>query len=129
MTEPVSAGRRQTKAFVLALTAGILILANATAVAAAATWFPEVFPTIPGSSGNDPATLYTVAVVGLICGALILLGAMMLRGKPAHRRAWGVMIIAFSVPSVVTGGGFIVGFIIGIVGGAFALSRKPESGS
>lgn len=128
MPEPVSAGKRQRRAFVLSLTAGILILANATAVAAAATWAPELFPTLPGSSGNDPTTLYTVAVIGLICGAVVLLGAMMLRGKPALRRAWGVMIIVFSIPSVVTGGGFIIGFIIGMIGGAFAVSRKPESG-
>ena len=129
MPEPISAGRKQTRAFALSLTAGILILSNATAVVAAATWAPDLFPTLPGSSGNDPEMLYIVAVVGLICGALVLLGAMLLRAKPALRRAWGAMIIVFSVPSVVTGGGFIIGFIIGIIGGAFALSRKPESGN
>lgn len=106
--------------------AGILILINAAAVAAAATWFPGIFPTLPGSSGNDPAILYTVAIVGLICGALVVLGAIMLRSRPTHRRAWGVMIIVLSIPSVVTGGGFIIGFILGIIGGALALSRKPQ---
>lgn len=110
----------------MSLTAGILILLNATAVAAAATWFPEAFPTMPGSSGNDTSTLYTVAAIGLICGTLVVLGAMMLRSRPERKRFWGIMIIAFSLPSVVTGGGFIVGFIIGIAGGVMALSRKLE---
>lgn len=122
------AGDRQNRAFVLSLIAGILILLNATAVAVAATWSPEIFPTIPGTSGNDTATLYNVAVVGLICGAMVVLGAMLLRRKPAQKRSWGVMIIVFSIPSVVTGGGFIVGFIIGVVGGVMALSRKPALG-
>jgi hypothetical protein len=36
------------------------------------------------------------------------------------------MIILLSIPSVITGGGFIIGFILGIVGGVMALSRKPE---
>lgn len=121
------AGDKWTRAFVLALTAGILILLNATAVAVAATWSPEIFPTIPGSSGNETATLYDVAVVGLICGALVVLGAMMLLRKPAQKRPWGILIIVFSIPSVVTGGGFIIGFILGIVGGALALSRKPAA--
>jgi len=122
----MSAGERQTRAFVLSLIAGILILMNSAAVAAAATWFPGIFPTLPGSSGNDTAILYTVAVVGLICGALIVLGAMMMRSNPAHKRAWGITIIVLSIPSVVSGGGFIIGFILGIIGGALAFSRKPR---
>jgi len=125
----MSVTEKQTRAFILSLTAGILILMNAAAVAAAATWFPGLFPTLPGSTGNDPAVLYSVAVVGLICGAMVVLGAMMLRSKPAHKRAWGIMIIVLSIPSVVTGGGFIIGFILGIVGGVLALSRKSKPDS
>jgi hypothetical protein len=32
----------------------------------------------------------------------------------------------FSIPSVITGGGFIIGFILGIIGGKLALSGKPK---
>lgn len=114
-----------TKAFNLSLIAGILILANAASVAAAATWFPWLIPTLPGSSGNDTTVLYSVASVGLICGVLVLLGGIMLRSIPLNRKVWGIVIIVFSIPSVITGGGFIIGFILGIAGGALALSRKP----
>ncbi len=118
---------RQSRAFLLSLVAGILILINAIAVAAVATWFPSLFPTLPGSSGNDTSILYSVAIIGLFCGILVTLGAMMLRGRPAQRRAWGIIIIAFSAASVITGGGFIIGFIIGIVGGSLALSRGSRT--
>jgi len=104
------------------LIAGILILTNAASVAAAATWFPWLIPTLPGSSGNDTTVLYSVAAVGLICGVLVLLGGIMLRSKPLNRKVWGIMIIVFSIPSVITGGGFIIGFILGIICGALALS-------
>ena len=110
--------------FRFSLIAGTLIFANAAAVAAAATWFPWIMPTLPGSSGNDAAVLYTVAAVGFICAVLVLVGAIMLRNKPEHKKAWGALTIAFSIPSVVTGGGFIIGFILGIIGGASAFSRK-----
>jgi len=50
----------------------------------------------------------------------------MLRFKPVNKKAWGIIIVVFSLPSVVTGGGFIIGFILGIIGGASALSRKPR---
>jgi hypothetical protein len=46
--------------------------------------------------------------------------------RPANKKAWGMIIIVFSIPSVVTGGGFIIGFILGIIGGKSALSWKPK---
>jgi len=108
------------QAFTLSLIAGILIVGNAVAVGVAGAYFPWVFPTLPGSDNNATVPFATIAVIGLICGALVLLGAVMLQAKPENGKAWGIMIIVFSIPSVVTGGGFIVGFILGIIGGAKA---------
>ncbi len=123
----MSGNEKMNRAFGLSLIAGILILANAASVGAAATWFPWIIPTLPGSSGNDPIVLIGVATIGLICGAIILLGALMLRLKPTSKKLWGIIIIVFSTPSVITGGGFIIGFILGIVGGATALkTSKPK---
>ena len=113
--------KEKTKqASTLSLIAGILIVGNAVAVGVAGAYFPWVFPTLPGSDNNATVSFATIAVIGLICGALVLLGAVMLHTKPENRKAWGIMIIVFSIPSVVTGGGFIVGFILGIIGGAKA---------
>ena len=125
----MSQSEKTIRAFMLSLIAGILILVNAVSVAAAATWFPWLIPTLPGSSGNDVTILYSVAAVGLICGVLVLFGAIMLHSRPEHKKAWGIMVIVFSIPSIVTGGGFIIGFILGIIGGAYTLSRKPKTNS
>ncbi len=122
----MSLSEKPTKAFMLSLIAGILILINAASLAAAATWFPWIIPTLPGSSGNDTTILYSVAAVGLICGVLVLYVAIMLRGNPAMGRALGIILLVFSILSVITGGGFIIGFILGIIGGASVLSRKPS---
>ena len=110
----------------MSLIAGILILTNAMLLGAAATWFPWIIPTLPGSADNSTVPFDNLAAVGLICGALVLIGATMLCTKPTNGKAWGVVIIVFSIPSVVMGGGFIIGFILGILGGALALSRKPK---
>jgi hypothetical protein len=115
---------KQTKAFALSLTAGILILINAAGLAVVARWFLEIMPVLPGSSGNDPMLFYTLSTVGLILSLLLLFATLMLRNKPANKKAWGIMIIVFSLPSVITGGGFIVGFILGIVGGVKAIKWK-----
>ncbi len=117
---------KPTKAFILSLIAGILIISNTTLLGVATTWFPEVIPTLPGSSANDTTVLYRLTAIGLIFGVIVLLGAIMLHIKPENKKAWGIIILVFSIPSVVTGGGFIIGFILGIIGGALALSRKPK---
>lgn len=114
---------KKSKAFILSLIAGILIISNTTLLGVANTWFPEIIPTIPGLE-NDPTSLYGLTVLGLIFGFLVLLGAILLKINPAKKKAWGIMTIVFSITSVITGGGFIIGFILGIIGGALALSRK-----
>ena len=117
---------KPTKAFTLSLTAGILILCNSTLLGAAATWFPWIIPILPGSDNNSTIPFASLTAVGLTCGVLVLFGALMLHTKPVNRKAWGIVIVVFSIPSVLTGGGFIIGFILGIIGGATAFSRKPR---
>lgn len=121
----MSQNKEPTKALTLSLIAGILIVCNAVAVGAAATWFPWIFPTLPGSANNAAVPFPSIAAIGLICGALVLLGAIMLHVKPQNKKAWGLIVIVFSIPSVITGGGFIIGFILGIIGGAKAFRWKP----
>ncbi len=102
-----------------------MILINAIGLALVARYAIGIMPTLPGSSGNDPALFYTLSAVGLILSLFVLFGALMLRVKPAKKRVWGTMIVVFSLPSVILGGGFIVGFILGIIGGVKAFKWKP----
>jgi len=115
---------KPSKAFTLSLMAGVLIISNSTLLGVAAIWFPWIIPTIPGSA-NDPTTLYSLAAIGLTFGILVLFGAIILRYRPGNKKACGVIIAVFSIPSVVTGGGFIIGFILGIIGGVSAF-RAPK---
>jgi hypothetical protein len=124
MFEAIPQNEKPTKAFTLSLIAGILICTNAVLLAVVAKWFIGIMPILPGSSGNDPTFLIELGTVGLIFGILVLLGALMLTIKPLSKKAWGIMIIVFSIPSIIMGGGFIVGFILGIIGGASTLSKK-----
>jgi hypothetical protein len=120
----MSQSEKLNKAFILSLIAGIFILSNTVLLGVATMWSPEIIPTLPGSSGNDTSILYQLTAIGLILGFVILIGAIMLHFKPSKKKVWGIIIVVFSLPSVITGGGFIIGFILGIIGGALALSRK-----
>lgn len=117
---------KRTKAFILSFIAGILILCNSALLGVVATWFPGILPTLPGQPANDTTTLYNLTAIGLIASVLVLLGAILLHYKPLHKKVWGVLIVIFSIPSVLTGGGFIIGFILGIIGGVFAFSQKKK---
>ncbi|HWR26832.1 MAG TPA: DUF6114 domain-containing protein [Candidatus Thermoplasmatota archaeon] len=121
----VIGSEKPPKDFILSLIAGILIVSNTVLLGVAARWFPGMIPTLPGSA-NDTTVLYRLTALGLIFGVLVLLGAIMLHIRPVNKKAWGIMILVFSIPSVVTGGGFIIGFILGIIGGAKALLRKSN---
>jgi len=62
---------------------------------------------------------------GLICGMIVLLSATMLLIRKGDRRTWGILILVFSVLSFIGLGGFVIGAILGIVGGVLTLRWKP----
>lgn len=121
-------GDALSRAVTMSFLAGLLILGNSALLGAAVMWFPWVIPTLPGPDGNASVPFPEIVASGLMLGALVLIGAAMLRYNPENRRVWGVMIAVFSAPSVFSGGGFIVGFILGIVGGARAFFVKMDNG-
>jgi len=118
-----------TKAVNLSLIAGILILINSSAVGVASVWFPWIFPTLPGSDNNSTVPFATITIIGLVSGVLLLIGALMLYGKLVDSKAIGIVILVFSILSIVTGEGFIIGFILGIMGGVEALRWKSVTKS
>lgn len=53
-------------------------------------------------------------------GLIVLIGAYRLyKGRNV---LGGVLVLVFSILSLLTGGGFIIGFLLGVVSGALALA-------
>ena len=124
--------------FVLSLVGGVFILLGAIVTSI----FTFGSPTIVGSmsssmSGmmggmNDRMAMgmmgvYSIfSIIGLASGALVILGAVMLYSRPFEKDLWGAVIIAFSTLGILGGmGGFMVGLVLGIVGGTLALAWNP----
>lgn len=64
---------------------------------------------------------------GLAAGIVVLVGAAMLYSRPASAPTWGLVIVIASALNLFLGmGGFLAG-VLGIVGGALAMSGRPES--
>jgi hypothetical protein len=66
-------------------------------------------------------------ILGLIFGAIVIVSAIMLNRKPEQHSTWGILIVLFSVLSMLGGamGGFGLGLVLGLIGGILAIIWKP----
>src|SRR6267378_825459 len=89
------------------------------------------FQTPRGYTGSPGALaagfVGAIAVFGLICGIIVTMSAVLLRLKPGQRQTWGILVLVFSILGFFGFGGFIVGSVLGIVGGIMKLRWKPQT--
>jgi hypothetical protein len=131
--------QRPQIAFILSLIGGILILLGG---GVSSMWFMfggfgiggmmggfsgmmGGFQGMMGSLGIPFGFISGLFLIGLVSGIIITIGAVMLNARPSEHNAWGMIILVFSIISLLGMGGFLVGAILGIVGGALAISWKP----
>ncbi len=117
-----------TVAFILSLVGGLLILLSGIVflMIGAAFMGSMMGALVPGFTGLVSSVIAGLGVWGLICGVIILLGAYMIYTRPDTHGMWGIIILVFSLLSFIEGGGYIIGAILGIVGGILAITWKPE---
>jgi len=83
------------------------------------------FHNIPGFVGG---ILAGVGLFGLISGVIVLGSGIMVRIHPEQSTVFGVLILIFSVLSFFGSGGFVIGAILGIIGGVMILRwRRPAT--
>ena len=80
-----------------------------------------------GIYGGSTEFMAVISLVGLVSGVIMVVGAAMLRARPQEHAMWGAVIIVFSAVSFVGMGGFFIGALLGIIGGAFAISYRPRT--
>jgi hypothetical protein len=124
-------------ASILALAGGIIItLSGVLFVAVSALILPNLSyanlhtpPNLPASSipGLVSGIVGLMGVFGLVSGGVVLVSSLMLLTNSGERRTWSVLILVFSILSFIGLGGFVVGAILGLLGGAMVLRWKPQS--
>ncbi len=87
------------------------------------------YPNIPSIlalvGGAAAGFVGAIAIFGLICGIIVTMSGVLLRLKPNQRQTWGILVLVFSILGFFGFGGFIVGSVLGIVGGIMTLRWKP----
>jgi hypothetical protein len=127
------------KASVLAIIGGCLIIVAGMLITALSVFViphldASVFNNVNGSIPvqNLPSFVGSVltglALLGLISGVIVLGSGVMLRINPGQSVVFGLLILVFSVLSFFGSGGFVIGAVLGIVGGIMTLRwRRPAA--
>jgi len=63
-----------------------------------------------------------LSVISIILGIMVILGAILIL-RTEKIREGGITVLAFSVLSILAGGGYLAGLILGVIGGALTLSQ------
>jgi hypothetical protein len=142
----MSSQEKPVTAFALALTGGILMLISGLMPS---MWFMlggwsiggimddmmsgfggmmGGYRSMMGSFGVPFGFMSGLSFVGLVSGILVVIGAIVLNARPSEHTAWEMIILIFSIISLFGMGGFLIGAILGIIGGAFAFSWTPQRG-
>lgn len=126
-------------AYPLSLIAGALILLGGLVRAASIGILPPRaygmgFRFVSGllrtaSVGIGPGFYQVSAIIGIVSGVIVLVGAVMLSSRLDRNASWGTVILIFSAVGLLGGGGFLVGSLLGILGGILAITWRPVTRS
>ena len=121
-------------AYIISLIAGILIILGSISAKMWGTWTMGGIVGMMGQQGHGVMTV--TWTLELISGIIVLFSAIGLKIRPEEATeglrkcctVWGTMILIFAIISLVGGsmGGFLIGAILGIIGGALALLSRPK---
>ena len=128
----MSSSSLHTTAFILSLTGGLIITIGSVIAALLPTLglpFGMHYGMGPGMMdgywfGYGSGWMLGLILASFICGIFVVFGAIMLNARPAEHVTWGIIVLVFSIASFIGMGGYFVGAILGIAGGAVALSYR-----
>ncbi len=107
---------KPTAAFVLLLIGGIFVLLEGLALSAIGA-----LATLILSSGIGALT----GVVGIITGIIMIVSALMVNTTDKSKiKTWSIIGLIVSIVSLLGGGGVIIGFLLGLIGGILGLTYK-----
>ena len=122
-------GEKPTAAFALSLVGAIIYLVTGILVALAAAFLSSISGLIGAGAGVAVAGIAVALVAGvaLVSGIVMLLGAVMMNSTNRSRvRTGAILVLVFTfIGAVFTVGGFVIGFILALIGSILGLTWKP----
>ncbi len=112
---------RAMSGFLTSLVAGIIIILNAALLLSKNFYNPlaDIFPWIPFFGDFPP---WVLIIIGVVLGTILVLGSILMVGGQGI--IGSVIVLPAAVISLIFGGGFIAGFVLGLIGGILGLLGK-----
>jgi MFS family permease len=108
---------KPTAGFILTLLGGLLILVSGLISVTAGLLISSVL--------HISALFIASGSLGIICGAVVIASSVLMHDEENKKRKnWSVVALVFGILSLVNLGGFLVGFILTLVGGVFGLAHE-----
>ena len=108
----------------LSLAAGIIIVIGSSV---SSFWHTAFFPQMGWMMGQQFASgIILSSILGIVFGAVVIVGAVLMYKKPLQTRQWGVIVLVASALSFVGMGGFMIGGILGVIAGVILLMKNEE---
>ncbi len=107
-------------AVILSIIGGILILISGLVLFGVGIAGAPVVP------GVGVSVLLGAGVWGIICGIIVIVAGYMVSSRPMSHSAYGIIVLIFSILSFAESGGYIIGGVLGIIGGLWAIFWKPK---
>jgi hypothetical protein len=90
--------------------------------------FGNVTSSAGAASGAGVSFVVWLGALGVLLGIAMMALSVILHMYPARHQLWGALILVFSLLSWAGAiGGLLIGFILGLVGAALAISWKPSA--
>ena len=106
----------------LSLAAGVIIVIGSSV---SSFWHTTFFPQMGWMMGQQFASgIIASSLVGIVFGAVVIVGAVLMYKKPLQTRQWGIIVLAASALSFIGMGGFMIGGILGVIAGVIALTKN-----
>lgn len=69
-------------------------------------------------------SIAVISAISIGIGVILIIGGYLIYKKPESSGKWGIAILVASIVSLFGMGGFLIGAILGIIGGILALTRR-----
>jgi hypothetical protein len=107
-------------AVILSIIGGILILISGLVLFGVDIVGASVIP------GVGVSLILGAGVWGIICGIIVIVAGYMVSSRLMSHSTYGIIVLIFSILIFVESGGYIIGGVLGIIGGLWAIFWKPK---
>ena len=128
MTTAPTSPKRAMAGFAISFVAGILIVLGGLVFFALQSIINSIIDFVPmpvqiPGIGFAESVFATIGAIGVVMGIIVLVGAFLIY-MPGKEIIGGIIVLIFSIISIVAMGGFFIGMILGIIGGILGLLKK-----